>query len=120
MSVGSIEPEETENEVPVARRYPVMEHGNTAGGWTSLYDITPGWHAIMGALPGMEGLCCVAGTSDHGFKLGPAVGEMMADLIVNGKKPGGDINMFGVSRFDAGKEVTGKYEYSIVGYLLRH
>ena len=135
MLVGSIEPGEAEDEVPnpdsfnervdfdivadfserVARRYPLMERGTSAGGWASLYDITPDWHAIMGALPGVEGLYCVAGTSGHGFKLGPAVGEMMADLIINGEKPEGDINMFSVSRFDAGKEVAGKYEYSIVG-----
>ncbi len=135
MLVGSIEPEEASNEVPdpdrfnervdfdivadfsdrVARRYPVMEQGTTAGGWASLYDITPDWHSIMDALPGAKGLYCVAGTSGHGFKLGPAVGEMMADLIINGEQPEADINMFSVSRFDAGKEVVGKYEYSIVG-----
>lgn len=135
MLVGSIEPGEAEDEVPdpdsfnervdfdivadfserVARRYPLMERGTTAGGWASLYDITPDWHPIMGALPGVEGLYCVAGTSGHGFKLGPAVGEMVADLITNGERPEAEINMFGLSRFDAGKEVAGKYEYSIVG-----
>jgi sarcosine oxidase subunit beta len=135
MLVGSIEPEEAEEEVPdpdsfnervdfdivadfserVARRYPVMERGTSAGGWASLYDITPDWHAIMGALPGVEGLYCVAGTSGHGFKLGPAVGEMTADLIINGQQPDADINMFSPSRFAEGKGVAGKYEYSIVG-----
>ena len=135
MLVGSIEPEEASNEVPdpdsfnervdfdivadfsdrVARRYPLMEQGTTAGGWASLYDITPDWHPIMDALPGAEGLYCVAGTSGHGFKLGPAVGEMMADLIINGEQPGADIRMFNASRFDTGEEVSGKYEYSIVG-----
>jgi sarcosine oxidase subunit beta len=135
MLVGSIEPEEAEAEVAdpdsfnervdfdivadfserVARRYPLMEQGTTAGGWASLYDVTPDWHAIMGALPGVEGLYCVAGTSGHGFKLGPAVGEMMADLIINGEKPDADINLFSLNRFDAGKGVAGKYEYSIVG-----
>ncbi|GAB4539651.1 MAG: FAD-binding oxidoreductase [Anaerolineae bacterium] len=135
MLVGSIEPEEAEEEVPdpdsfnervdfdvvvefserVARRYPLMEQGASAGGWASLYDITPDWHAIMGALPGVEGLYCVAGTSGHGFKLGPAVGEMMADLIVNGEKPDADINLFSPRRFTEGKLVRGRYEYSIVG-----
>jgi sarcosine oxidase subunit beta len=135
MLVGSIEPEEAEDEVAdpdnfnervdfdivadyserVARRYPVMERGTSAGGWASLYDITPDWHAIMGVLPGVVGLYCVAGTSGHGFKLGPAVGEMMTDLIVNGEKPEADINMFSARRFAEGKRVAGKYEYSIVG-----
>jgi glycine/D-amino acid oxidase-like deaminating enzyme len=135
MLVGSIEPEEAEDEVAdpdsfnervdfdivaefserVARRYPVMERGSSAGGWASLYDITPDWHAIMGPLPGVEGLYCAAGTSGHGFKLGPAVGEMMADLIINGEKPEADINMFSFNRFAEGEGVAGKYEYSIVG-----
>ncbi len=135
MLVGSIEPEEAEDEVAdpdsfnervdfdivadfsqrVARRYPVMEQGTSAGGWASLYDITPDWHAIMGALPGLAGLYCTAGTSGHGFKLGPAVGEMMADLIINGEKPGADINMFSFNRFAEGGGVAGAYEYSIVG-----
>jgi sarcosine oxidase subunit beta len=135
MLVGSIEPEEAEQEVPdpdsfnervdfdivadyserVARRYPVMEQGVSAGGWASLYDITPDWHAIIGPLPGLEGLYCAAGTSGHGFKLGPVVGEMMADLIINGEKPEADVNMFSASRFAEGKGVAGRYEYSIVG-----
>jgi sarcosine oxidase subunit beta len=135
MLVGSIEPQEAEDEVAnpdsfnervdfdivadfserVARRYPLMERGTSAGGWASLYDITPDWHPIMGALPGVEGLYCAAGTSGHGFKLGPAVGEMMADLIVHGEKDEADINMFSFDRFVEGGGVEGKYEYSIVG-----
>jgi len=135
MLVGSIEPEEAEDEVAdpdsfnervdfdvvaeyserVARRYPVMKQGTSAGGWASLYDITPDWHHIMGALPGVDGLYCTAGGSGHGFKLGPAVGEMMADLIINGEKPDADINMFHFNRFATGEGVTGRYEYSIVG-----
>ena len=135
MLVGSIEPEEAEDEIAnpdsfnervdfdivadfserVARRYPVMERGSSAGGWASLYDITPDWHPIMGALPGVEGLYCAAGTSGHGFKLGPAVGEMMADLIVNGEKAEADINMFSFDRFVEGGGVEGRYEYNIVG-----
>ncbi len=135
MLVGSIEPEEAEAEVAdpdsfnervdfdivadfserVARRYPLMEQGTSAGGWASLYDVTPDWHSIICPLPGVEGLYCAAGTSGHGFKLGPAVGEMMADLIINGEKPEADINMFNFRRFAEGETVAGKYEYSIVG-----
>jgi sarcosine oxidase subunit beta len=135
MLVGSIEPGEAEDEIPnpdsfnervdfgtvaefsecVAQRYPAMENGSSAGGWASLYDITPDWHPILGALPGVEGLYCAAGGSGHGFKLGPAVGEMMADLILNGGKSGADINFFDARRFSQGKSVAGRYEYSIVG-----
>ena len=41
--------------------------------------------------------------------------EMMADLIINGQKPEADINLFGAGRFAEGKDVAGRYEFSIVG-----
>ncbi|RME71225.1 MAG: FAD-binding oxidoreductase [Chloroflexi bacterium] len=99
----------------VTRRYPAMENGESAGGWASLYDITPDWHHIMGALPGVDGLYCVAGGSGHGFKLAPAVGEMMRDLIVHGPSPEADINLFSFERFSQNRLITGQYEQSIVG-----
>ncbi|MEW5957327.1 MAG: FAD-dependent oxidoreductase [Chloroflexota bacterium] len=99
----------------VSRRYPVMSAGVSAGGWASLYDITPDWHPIIGPLPGVTGLYCTAGGSGHGFKLAPAVGEMMAGLIVNGPNPEADINLFSFERFEQGRLITGQYEQSIVG-----
>jgi len=133
--VGSIEPEESEDGVPdpdhfdegvdfetisrfaegVAHRYPRMENGEYASGYSALYDITPDWHHILDELPSATGLYCAAGGSGHGFKLGPAVGEMMAELIINGKKPDNDIDLFGYHRFSEGRLVTGEYEYSILG-----
>jgi len=99
----------------VSRRYPVMSAGASAGGWASLYDITPDWHPIMGVLPGIEGLYCTAGGSGHGFKLAPAVGEMMADLIINGPRSEADINLFSFERFSQKRLITGQYKQSIVG-----
>lgn len=99
----------------VAYRYPAMAAGTSAGGWASLYDITPDWHPIMGALPGVDGLYCTAGGSGHGFKLAPAVGEMMAGLIVDGPSPEADINLFSFERFAQGKLITSQYQQSIVG-----
>lgn len=135
MLVGSIEEEEAEDRVPdpdhydesvdfetvsrfaerVAHRYPRMEEGEYASGYSSLYDITPDWHSILDELPSASGLYCAAGSSGHGFKLGPAVGEMMAELIINGKKPGDDIDLFSYRRFAEGRLVRGEYEYGILG-----
>ncbi len=99
----------------VTRRYPIMSAGVSAGGWASLYDITPDWHHLMGPLPGIDGLYVTAGGSGHGFKLAPAVGEMMAELILNGPKPSADINIFSVERFTQNKLISSQYEQSIVG-----
>ena len=99
----------------VTRRYPIMSAGVSAGGWASLYDITPDWHHMMGSLPGIDGLYVTAGGSGHGFKLAPAVGEMMAELILNGPQPSADINIFSVERFAQNKLISSQYEQSIVG-----
>ena len=56
-------------------------------GYAGLYDISPDGDPIIGPVPGLEGLIVVAGTSGHGFKLGPAVGEELARLITTGEAP---------------------------------
>ena len=99
----------------MVRRYPKMELGDYTTGYSALYDITPDWHSIMDAVPSAEGLYVTAGGSGHGFKLGPAVGEMMANLVLNGKKEGDDIDIFAFDRFEKNRPVTSRYEYSITG-----
>ena len=136
MMVGSISPEEeTEYQVEnpdlfnekvdlgiipsfaerAALRYPAMQRSHVHSSYASLYDVTPDWHHIMDAVPGVDGLYVCAGTSGHGFKLAPAVGKMMAGLILKGKRPEDDINLFSFDRFETGDLVRGQYEYSILG-----
>lgn len=135
MLVGSISPKEADDEVKdpdnfnervdmdtlaefaerAAMRYPAMTRSYSASSYVSLYDITPDWHPILDAVPGFEGLYVCAGGSGHGFKLAPSVGEMMANLVLNGKKVDDDINLFSFNRFGEGKPVAGQYEYSILG-----
>jgi glycine/D-amino acid oxidase-like deaminating enzyme len=98
----------------VAIRYPPMERSHLASSYASLYDITPDWHHVMDAVPGIDGLYICAGSSGHGFKLGPAVGRMMADLALHGKAQNDDINLFAWDRFERDKPVRGQYDYSIL------
>lgn len=135
MLVGSVDPAEAEdrvddpdhfNERPdfetvtlfaeqASRRYPDMQRGVSAGGYASVYDITPDWHPIIDELPGIAGLYCCAGGSGHSFKLSPATGEMVAGLVVDGKHPGDDVQFFSFDRFARDQLIRGKYEYSISG-----
>ncbi len=66
-------------------------------------------------MPGIAGLYCCAGGSGSCFKMGPAIGEMVAALVVNGKHPDDDVNLFRFARFEQGALVKGKYEANIVG-----
>lgn len=96
-------------------RYPAMEHSQTASGYASLYAITPDWHPIIDEVPRGSGFFVCSGFSGHGFKLGPAVGLMIAELINGVDNPKFDSKLFNYSRFGNQNLIEGKYEYSIVG-----
>lgn len=97
------------------RRYPAMEMSESTGGYASLYAITPDWHPIVDETAEGTGFYVCSGFSGHGFKLGPAVGVMVADLLTGASEPIFDPQLFRLSRFAEGKPVSGQYEYSIVG-----
>lgn len=77
-------------------------------GWAGIGGMTPDNHPVIGALPGVRGLW-LAADSSHGFKLGPVMGRLMAELIVLGRTQTMDIQPFSYSRFAAGKTFTSKY-----------
>jgi glycine/D-amino acid oxidase-like deaminating enzyme len=56
-----------------------------------------------------------AGFSGHGFKLGPAVGTMAADLMTAASDPEFPAHMFRFDRYAQDDLVRGQYEYSIAG-----
>lgn len=99
----------------LVKRYPAMEKSLFTGGYASLYAITPDWHPIMDELPTGSGCFICSGFSGHGFKLGPAVGIMMADLITGDRQSDFDPHMFRFGRFAEDDPVRGQYEYSIAG-----
>lgn len=96
-------------------RYPAMEQSQFTGGYASLYAITPDWHPIIDEVPAGSGLYLCSGFSGHGFKLGPAVGLMTADLVTGESQPEFDPRLFRIGRFAEKDPVRGQYEYSIVG-----
>jgi sarcosine oxidase subunit beta len=63
----------------VVRRAPALRHATARGGWASLYDVSPDWQPVIGEIA--PGVFVDAGTSGHGFKLAPALGTHIADLL---------------------------------------
>lgn len=47
-------------------------------GYACMYDMSPDDVPVIDEVPGISGLFFAAGSSGHGFKLGPAVGEALA------------------------------------------
>jgi sarcosine oxidase len=64
--------------LPSARREP--SHHSVC-----LYTMTPDEHFIAGKHPTLERCAIAAGLSGHGFKLTPALGEALADLVTAGR-----------------------------------
>ncbi|MGE5262849.1 MAG: FAD-dependent oxidoreductase, partial [Acidobacteriota bacterium] len=87
------------------------------GGWSGIYGVTPDWHPVIDEIPAGSGFFVAAGFSGHGFKLGPAVGLMVADMVTAASiaSHGLERRLFRYARFTEKQPVRGKYEYSIVG-----
>jgi sarcosine oxidase subunit beta len=80
-------------------RMVAMRRGVGRGGYGALYAVTPDWHPIVDRLPGIEGAFCAAGFSGHGFKMSPAIGTLVAELVTNGAATTFDIRPLRASRF---------------------
>jgi sarcosine oxidase subunit beta len=99
----------------LSRRYPAMHRGYGRGGFGALYAITPDWHPIIDKLPGLEGGYCAVGFSGHGFKMSPVVGQLMAELIVDGQAKALDIGALRLARFAENDPVKTPYSYGVMG-----
>ncbi len=102
-----IAPEEIESLASaVVRRVPGLLPAASSGGWASLYDVSPDWQPVIGEIA--PGIFVDAGTSGHGFKLAPALGKHIADLVTGAQiDPGlADFNPF---RFEDGRGLSAGY-----------
>ena len=80
------------------RRCPALLDLGIAGGWKGAYEITPDHNALVGESPRVERLLYATGFSGHGFLQGPAVGEIVRDLVLR-TDPFVDVTPLSVERF---------------------
>src|SRR2546428_4704776 len=90
-----------------ASRYPGAREAEVRRGYASLYDITPDWQPVLGAVDGIGGLYIAAGVFGHGFKLSPALGEVLA-AVIPGEPPGLHFSMVRLSRLSGGPPLPGR------------
>lgn len=107
-----VDPKWTETHLLEAmHRFPLLEQAGLLSEWAGLYEVTPDEQAILGRLPGVEGVIVAAGFSGHGFMHGPIVGKLMAEEILEGRAHSINIDDLRYERFALGKDVS---EYNIV------
>ena len=93
-----------------SRRAPRIADAGIRGGWAGLYEMTPDHNAIIGEAGGVSRFLYATGFSGHGFLQGPAVGEIVRDLVL-ARQPPVDVGPLGVERFDA---AALRPEYNVV------
>jgi len=71
----------------LAFRFPALKGAPLLESRVCQYEQTPDGHFIMDRHPESERIWLLGGGSGHGFKHGPAIGEMMAELILEGGEP---------------------------------
>jgi sarcosine oxidase len=80
------------------RRYFPDADGPTMAMKTCLFTNSPDEHFILDVLPGQTQVSVAAGFSGHGFKFCSVVGEIMAELALDGGTRH-DLSLFRLSRF---------------------
>ena len=93
----------------VVHRFPALERAEIIKSWAGLYSITPDWNLILDHVSEVEGFYCAVGGSGHAFKLAPAIGLAMAELIIDGQGKTIDISPLGLDRFAKGEHLQGRY-----------
>ncbi|MDF2825013.1 MAG: mlr [Mycobacterium sp.] len=102
----------------LSHRFPGLADGAVASTYAGCYDVTPDFNPVM-SRTSIEGLVLAVGFSGHGFKISPAVGRLVADLVVDGRSSDSRIpeSDFRLSRFAEGQKLTSPHPYSGAGQL---
>lgn len=80
----------------VGFRFPALKDAPLIEARVCQYEQTPDSHFIVDRHPANEKVWLLGGGSGHGFKHGPAIGEMMAELILKDRGP---LAIWRLSRF---------------------
>lgn len=85
----------------VGFRFPALKDAPAVETRVCQYEQTPDGDFIVDRHPANEKVWLLGGGSGHGFKHGPAVGEMMAELVLKDREP---LALWSLKRFAASKD----------------
>ena len=95
----------------LARRFPELADAPLLGAEICQYENSPDGHLILDRHPRANNAWLVGGGSGHGFKFGPAVGEEMARLVLEGGAPP---ELFRLARLSTLAERTTQFPESVL------
>ena len=82
-------------------RVPCLEEAtiDREGCWAGLYEMSPDGHALLGKAEGLDNLYLANGSSGHGVMHAPALGQLLAEMILEGASRTLDAHALRPSRF---------------------
>lgn len=83
----------------IEQRVPRLGDVGVAHTWAGLYEVTPDRNALVGESPEVSRFLYATGFSGHGFLQGPAIGEVMRDLVLR-RAPVIDVTDLRAGRFE--------------------
>jgi sarcosine oxidase, subunit beta len=67
--------------------------------WAGLYEMSPDGHAILGVAPGVPNFVLANGSSGHGVMHAPALGKLVAEIVLDGAATSLDVTALRPDRF---------------------
>ncbi|MDY0874201.1 NAD(P)/FAD-dependent oxidoreductase [Dongia rigui] len=86
----------------LGRLFPTAVGVQAIESWAGNVDLMPDGIPVLGPVAEVPGLVLATGLTGHGFGMGPIVGKLTSEIIVDGK-PSLDLNAFRFARFAEGK-----------------
>ncbi|WP_291736568.1 FAD-binding oxidoreductase [Leisingera sp. F5] len=86
------------------KAFPVLNGVEVVQSWAGMIDVTPDAIPVISEVLDLPGLFVSTGYSGHGFGIGPAAGQLTADLVT-GNAPVVDPHEFRLSRFTDGSKI---------------
>jgi sarcosine oxidase subunit beta len=99
----------------LVRRCPWAEKMSRVRSWSGPDGNSPDFHLIFGPVPGVRGYLQIVGGSGNSFKLSPATGEAIAELVTTGRCSYVDLDAFSIMRFAQNRPFRGGYQMHIIG-----
>jgi sarcosine oxidase subunit beta len=88
----------------IMRRVPLLAEVQIVRSWAGLYEVSPDENPVLGPVPQLPGFFVANGFSGHGFQHAPAVGRVLAEMIL-GLPPSIDVGTLDLARFRDGRPI---------------
>ena len=85
-----------------ARRVPPLAEARVMRAYAGVRDLTPDYHGILDQAAEAPGFYVACGFSGHGFMHAPAIGRLMAELVLDGRARSMDVAALSLARFARG------------------